>query len=104
MTAPDTLPVTPMVRADVINTARQVLLVKGGKFAERPLDVTDLIRVAEWLLTGVDPFDVDDLVELPSYNVTVNNSADVDDLIDTMRRHPLFKGLHIIKAQDGDLL
>lgn len=102
MSAPDSLPVTPMVRADVISTARQVLLVKAGKYAEREIDVTDLIRVAEWLLTGHDPFDV---VEPPAPSFTVDlDGTDVDSLLAAMRQHPSFTGLHLLKAQDGDLL
>ncbi|MEJ7633239.1 hypothetical protein [Aeromicrobium sp.] len=39
-------------RAVALTVARDLLLVKGGKFAERPLDPTALITVARWILDG----------------------------------------------------
>ncbi|MDF1705056.1 MAG: hypothetical protein P1U38_09805 [Aeromicrobium sp.] len=39
-------------RAEAAQFARDILLVKGGKYAERQIDVWDLIHLAEWLMNG----------------------------------------------------
>lgn len=45
------------VRVDAMTFARDLLVVKAGQFAERPLDPEALIVVAEWLL-GIPPTEV----------------------------------------------
>lgn len=52
-------------RAVALEIARDLLVVKSGQYAERPLDPEHLIRLADWILT--DP---------PSTNVTVDLDFD----------------------------
>lgn len=60
---PDTTTPGPLTdtakRGLALHAAKVVLTTKAGQYAERPLDVFDLLRVADWLLTGTDPLDVD---------------------------------------------
>lgn len=47
-----------MAQADrevALAAARDLLLVKAGKFADRPLEPAHLIEVARWILYGDDP-------------------------------------------------
>ncbi|WP_311215538.1 hypothetical protein [Aeromicrobium sp. WCS2018Hpa-33] len=45
---------TAVERQDALLAAREVLLVKAGKYAERALDAFDLITLAEFILGGHD--------------------------------------------------
>lgn len=65
-------------RALALCTARDMLLVKSGQYAERPIDPFDLIRVAAWVL---DPTD-DEPVEVASW---VAGSDEEDDAYRRLR-------------------
>lgn len=39
-------------RSVALAVARDLLLVKGGKYAERPLEPSHLIHLARWILDG----------------------------------------------------
>lgn len=43
---------TMLQRVDALRTARDILKVKGGKYAERPLDEFALVFVADYILYG----------------------------------------------------
>lgn len=42
-------------RAVALAVARELLLVKAGKFAERALDPENMIAIATWILAGAPP-------------------------------------------------
>lgn len=47
-------------RAEAAQIARDLLVVKGGKYAERPVETWDVIALAEWLLYGSPEDDADE--------------------------------------------
>ena len=71
------LPGAPMFydRAEAAQIARDLLVVKGGKYAERPVEPEAVVYLAEWLLWG-DAFWED--VE-PDLKIEVTNRMDVEE-------------------------
>ena len=74
---------TPAVRADALRTAREVLLVKSGKFAERDLDPVALIVIADYLITGDVFLSLDHLTpsEVDPVSIVVQGT-EVQDIVD----------------------